>query len=56
MHAAQPDPLARRRRTLHIKTLISDKATFSSESAGCTEQGWGNTKRFFQLLLGFFPG
>lgn len=53
LHVAQPYPLARPRRTLHIKILISDKAILKMEKAGCHEAGWGSTKSFF---FGFYQG
>ena len=64
LHVAQPYPLARPRRTLHIKMLISDRAILEMEKAGWCEAGrvWGgaggeNTKSFFfGFYWGFFPG
>ena len=47
LHVAQPYPLARPPRTLHIKILISHTAILKMEKAGCREAGWGNTKGFF---------
>lgn len=61
LHVAQPYPLARPRRTLHIKMLISDRAILEMEKAGWCEAGrvWGGggreyKKLLFWFLLGFF--
>ena len=47
LHVAQPYPLARPRRTLHIKMLISDRAILEMEKAGWCEAGrvWGGGGR-----------